>query len=75
VLQIPNFTYSVHKNAIPTSDKMTVSVRKSNSLCFFRQNPTTSSENQRKPNKNNEKNAVFMKVSAGDRLPMFASGL
>jgi hypothetical protein len=42
---------------------------------LFTENPTTSSENQKKRNKNNEKNAVFLKVSAGDSLPMFANGL
>jgi hypothetical protein len=42
---------------------------------LFTENPTTSSENQNKRNKNNEKNAVFVKASAGDRLPMFVSGL
>jgi len=34
-----------------------------------------SSENKKKRNKNNEKNAVFLKFSVGDNLPMFASGM
>jgi hypothetical protein len=42
---------------------------------LFTENPTTTSENQKKRNKNNENNAVFLKFSAGDSLTMFPSGL
>jgi hypothetical protein len=39
VLQRTNSIYNMHKIAIPTSDKMTVSVRKINSLCCLQKTP------------------------------------
>jgi len=39
VPQIPSFTYNTHKNAIPTPDKMVMSVRKINCLWFLQKTP------------------------------------
>jgi len=74
MLQRLNFTYNMHKNAVPTSDKITVSFRKINILCCLQNTPLLLLRTKRNVIKT-IKTAVFLKVGAGDRLPVFASGL